>query len=112
MNNDYTVMFKNNFLQLNREQPATVCKKDAVIVEEHLDGAIKLCLKNHYLDYTVLPERPKKEINIKLSALTKQKQSSYIPPADHPWRKRFFLNRPKNKAAECVLTRATETVDV
>lgn len=112
VNNDYTVMFKNNFLQLNREQPATVYKKDAVIVEEHLDGAIKLCLKNHYLNYTVLPKRPEKEINIKLAALTKQKQNSYIPPADHPWRKRFILNRQKNKTPECVLTRATEVVDV
>ena len=107
VNNDYTIRFKNNFFQLDREQPATVYKKDTVIVEEHLDGAIKLCLKNNYLNYTVLPERPKKEINIKLPALTKQKQSSYQPPADHPWRRQFLLNRQKNKAAECVLTNAT-----
>ena len=106
VHNDYTVMFKTNYFQLNREQPTTVYKKDTVIVEEHLDGTIKLCLKNHYLDYTVLPERPKKEINIKLIALTGQKQSSYKPPANHPWRKQFLLNRPKNKATECVLTRA------
>lgn len=109
VNNDYTVMFKNSFLQLNREQPTTVYKKDAVIVEERLDGAIKLCLRNHYLNYTVLPERPKKEINIQLAALTKQKQNSYKPPADHPWRRQFLLNRRKNQAAECVLTRAMES---
>ncbi len=97
VNNDYTVMFKNNFFQLDREQPATVCKKDAVIVEEHLDGAIKLRLRDHYLNYTALPERPKKEINIRLAALTGQKQNSYIPPADHPWRKGFLYNRLKIK---------------
>ena len=109
VNNDYTVMFKNNFFQLDREQPATVYKKDAVIVEEHLDGTIKLYLKNHYLNYTVLPERPKKEINIKLPALTGQRQNSYKPPADHPWRRQFLLNRQKNMATGRVLTRAVES---
>ena len=72
VNNDYTVMFKNNFLQLDREQTTTVYKKEAVIVEEHLDKTIKLRLKDNYLNYKALPERPKKEINIKLPALTKQ----------------------------------------
>lgn len=109
VNNDYTVMFKNSFFQLNREQPTTVYKKDTVIVEEHLTGKVKLYLRNHYLDYIVLPERPKKEINIKLTALTKQKQNSYKPPADHPWRKQFLLDRQKNVATECVLTHAMKS---
>jgi len=112
VNNDYTVMFKNNFFQLDREQPTTVYKKDAVIVEEHLNGDVKLRLRNHYLNYAVLPERPKKEINIKLVALTKQKQNSYKPPPDHPWRRSFLPNRRKNEAVECVLTRAIESNDV
>ena len=109
VNNDYTVMFETNFFQLNREQPTTVYKKDTVIVEEHLNGAIKLRLRNCYLNYTVLPARPKKEINIKLAALTRQKQGSYKPPIDHPWRKQFLLNRPKNMATERVLTHATKS---
>ena len=79
-------------------------KKDSVIIEEHLDGEIKINLKEHYLNYKILPERPQKEINIKLAALTRQKQNSYKPPIDHPWRKSFLLNQRKNKAVECVLT--------
>ena len=109
VNNDYTIRFKNNYFQLNREQPTTVYKKDIIIVEEHLDGTTKLCLRNHYLDYTVLPERPKKEINIKLTALTKQKQGSYKPPANHPWRRQFLLNRTKNEVTERVLTHAIKS---
>lgn len=108
VNNDYTIMFKNKFYQLNDTQPTTVYKKDAVIVEEHLDGSIKINLKDHYLNYQELPERPKKEINIKLTALTQQIQNSYKPPPDHPWRKQFLFNRRKNEAVECVLTRATD----
>lgn len=104
VNNDYTVMFKNSFFQLEREQPTTVYKRDSVVVEEHLNGAIKLHLRNHYLHYTVLPKRPKKEINIKLPALTGQRQSHYKPPADHPWRRQFITNRLKNEATERALT--------
>ena len=103
INNDYTIMFKNNFFQLNREQTTTVYKKDTVIVEEHLDGSIKLRLRDCCLNYTALPERPKKEINIKLVALTKQKQGLYKPPADHPWKKSFLLNRQKNMATQSLL---------
>jgi hypothetical protein len=97
VNNDYTVMFKNNFFQLDREQPTTVYKKDEIIVEEHLDDSIKLRLREYSLDYSVLPERPQKEINIKLVALTKQKQNSYKPPSDHPWRKQFLYKKTKIK---------------
>ena len=104
VNNDYTIMFDNNFFQLDREQPTTVYKKDAVIVEEHLDSSTKLRLRDKYLNYTTLPERPKKKIDIKLVALTRQKQGPYKPPANHPWRKPFLLNRRKNVATQSVLT--------
>ena len=107
--NDYTIMFENKFFQLNEKQPTTVYKKDTVIVEKHLNGDIKINLKEHYLDYTELPERPKKIINIKLPALTIRKQSNWKPPIDHPWRRQFLLNRQKNITTECVLTRATSS---
>jgi len=107
VNNDYTVRFKNKFYQLNETQPTAVFKKDAVIIEERLNGDVKINLKEHYLNYMELPERPKKEINIKLPALTIRKQSNWKPPIDHPWRRQFLFNRQKNMAAECVLTRAT-----
>ena len=97
VNNDYTVMFKNNFFQLDKQQSTTVYKKDKITIEEHLNGEIKLRLRNTYLNYTVLPERPKKEINIKLPALTSQEQSSYKPPIDHPWRKQFLYEKIHNQ---------------
>jgi hypothetical protein len=110
VNNDYTIRFDGQYFQLDREQAATVYKKDAVMVEEHLDGKIKLRLKNKLLNYTALPERPKKEINIRLAAITRSNQSHYRPPADHPWRRQFLLNRLKNEAAECVLTNKNMSV--
>ena len=91
--NDYTIRFENQYLQLNQEQPTTVYKKDAVIVEKHLNGDIKINLKERYLDYTILPERPKKEIDIKLPALTTRKQSDWKPPINHPWRKPLLFRK-------------------
>src|SRR3989344_1990397 len=69
INNDYTIMFKNHHFQLDRNQPTTVYKKDAV-----------------------LPERPKKQINIALPALAKRKQSGWKPPINHPWRRSLAGN--------------------
>lgn len=91
--NDYTIMFENQYFQLNQEQPTTVYKKDTVLVERHLNGEIKLNLKEHYLNYTELPERPKREFDVKLPALTTRKPSQWKPPADHPWRRQFFHNK-------------------
>ena len=85
VNSDYTVMFKNRFFQLTETQPVTVFKKDTVTVEEHLNGETKISLRDMYLNYILLPERPKK-VNIPVAALT-NRSPDYKPPANHPWRK-------------------------
>lgn len=82
--NDYTIMYKNRFLQLQEKQPTGVFKKDTVTIEEHLNGDIKVSLKEHYLNYDFLPARPKK-MNIPVAVLTNNK-APWVPPANHPWR--------------------------
>lgn len=91
--NDYTIRFNNNYYQLSQTQPTTVYKKDAVTIEEYLSGEVKISLRNHHLNYSCLPERPKKEIDVKLAALTSRATTNWKPPADHPWRKSFFINK-------------------
>ena len=93
INNDYTVRFKNNYYQLTETQPATVYKKDKVIIEEHLNGEIKICNRKHYLNYFCLPEKPRKEIDVKLVALTSKRPTSWKPPINHPWRTQFLINK-------------------
>ena len=95
-------MFQNQFFQLDEKQPTTVFKKDSVIVEERLNGEIKINFKGHYLNYRVLPERPKKIKDIPLVALT-NKKSPYIPPANHPWR-RTQINPTKLDNKEIIKT--------
>lgn len=94
VNNDYTIMFKNQFFQLEEKQPTTVFKKDTVVIEERLNRSIKINLKGHCLNYQVLPERPKKIKEIPVAALTNRK-ADYKPPANHPWR-RMVINPIKN----------------
>ncbi len=97
VNNDYTIHFKKHYYQLDEVQPTTVYKKDEIIVEEHLDNEIKIRIRETYLKYTELPERPKKEIDVKLAALTKRKQSSYKPDDKHPWRQQYILSKFKKE---------------
>lgn len=88
VNNDYTIQFKNQWFQLETKQKTTVYKRDEVIVEERLDGSIHIRLKNTYLEYRKLPDRPK-PVFVPIVALTRQKPD-WKPPKDHPWRKLIF----------------------
>lgn len=52
--------------------------------------------KDHQLNYTLLPKRPEKEINIKLPAITKHK-TGYKSPANHLWRHSIILDKLKTQ---------------
>lgn len=90
VNNDFTISFNKQWFQLSQTQPTLILRKDRVQIEERIDGEILISLRNKYLDYEVLPERPKK-VRMKVVALTRTKPS-WKPPADHPWRRPFILN--------------------
>lgn len=87
VNNDFTIQFKNNWYQLTELQPITVRARDKALVEEWLDGTIHFSLGEKYLNYTILPERPKKIKQLPLILTTHK--LNWKPPKDHPWRKRF-----------------------
>lgn len=95
INNDYTILFKKKFLQLNDSQPTTVYKKETVIIEEHLTGEIKINLNGHYLNYQELPDRPRKQIEVELPALTIRKPTNWKPPLNHPWRRTSIFNQQR-----------------
>jgi len=90
--NDFTVQFDNRYFQLNQQQPVLVCRKDKILIEEHLDGGIKLKLRGKELRYAILPRRPEKACKLKIPALTTGRPT-YKPPASHPWRRPFLTNK-------------------
>lgn len=94
VNNDFTIRFKNTWLQLSVTQETTVFKGDTVTLEERLDGTLHVHLREIYLAYTALPERPEC-IRTRVTALTREKPR-VAPPPGHPWRKPFLTKKPRN----------------
>ena len=98
--NDFTISFNKQWYQLLKDQPATICKKDTVTVEERLDGTVHFRLRGKYLNYKILAERPKK---IKVPwVIAANKKPAYAPSADHPWRKSFLVEKAR-KTKQSVL---------
>ena len=85
--NDFTISHKKNCYQLEKIQPATICKQDIVTVEERMDKSIRFRLRGKYLNYKLLPEKPKKinggKNNLKWVI---PETTAHVPPANHPWR--------------------------
>jgi hypothetical protein len=88
VNNDFTIQFKNRWLQLTEVQPTTVRARDTIIVEEWLDGTIHLSFHEHYLSFLLLPQRPQK-IKKNPVILTTHKLN-WKPPPNHPWKRRML----------------------
>lgn len=89
---DFTVRHEGRFLQLLKEQPTLVCRKDRVVVEERMDGAMHLFLRGKELAFSVLPARPERVAGPRVTALSR----AHTPPPDHPWRKKFILTPKAN----------------
>ncbi|MBU2214198.1 ISNCY family transposase [Patescibacteria group bacterium] len=85
--NDFTISHKKNCYQMEKIQPVTICKQDRVIVEERMDQTIQIRLRGKYLNYRLLPEKPKKmgEAKNNLQWVI-PKSTAHTPPANHPWR--------------------------
>lgn len=85
--NDYVIRYETKYYQLEEVQPVTIFKKDKVTVETKINGEIKIKHKGKYLNFFVLKEKPKREIETMVPALTRTK-SGWKPPKNHPWRNR------------------------
>lgn len=84
VNNDFTIQFRNNCYQLEEIQPATIRARETVMIEEWLNGSLQVSLRGRYLNFFLLPERPKK-LKTNPVILTTHKLN-WKPLADHPWR--------------------------
>jgi hypothetical protein len=85
--NDFTIQFKNSWYQLAEVQPITIRAKEKMLVEEWLDGTLHFSFRGKYLNYLLLPGKPKKEQTDPLILTTHQ--PNWKPSADHPWRQGY-----------------------
>lgn len=91
--NDFTFRFNNQWYQLAKEQPATIRPKERVLLEERIDGSLRVRLRGKYLNCQTLAAKPQKQIKQSwiVAASQKPERKYPKPPADHPWR-RFIIN--------------------
>jgi hypothetical protein len=91
--NDFTVRFENQWLQLEKVQPCLVCRHDLVLLEKRLDGTLHMRLRDKYLVFKVLPERPPKDKERVTALVPKKERTPWVPPANHPWKKPFLISK-------------------
>ena len=96
--NDFTIQFKNQWYQLDKEQPATVRRQEKVLIEERLDGSLAIRLRGKYLNFKLLPAKPQKLAQTSFALPAKGK--AHTPAPNHPWRGKF----PKMKKRERVFS--------
>ena len=93
--NDYTIHWRNRLFQMAKYQPYYLLPRTKVIVEERLNGKIKIKYKGKYLK---MHEIDQKEIRkpslpdpIALPAKLRRYNPNSTPAADHPWRTDYRL---------------------
>lgn len=87
--NDFTLQWDGRWFQLLNNQPTTVYKGDAVIMEERLDDSIHIRHTRNeevYLLYQELSNRPK-QVRRPLTVL-ERRSTAHKPAPNHPWRRK------------------------
>jgi transposase len=79
LRNDFTVAHNHKLYQI---EDATKASK--VIVQDRMDGSMRITYQGRALRFKEITERPIREN--KQSVVTRRRKT-YIPPADHPWRR-------------------------
>jgi transposase len=79
LRNDFTVAHNHKLYQI---EEATKASK--VIVQDRMDGSMRITYQGRALRFREITQRPIREN--KPSVATKRRKT-YIPPADHPWRR-------------------------
>ncbi len=88
---DFTIAHEGQLYQVQDHLRAT-----HVVVEEHLDGTMRLTHRGRSLSFHVITARP-----VSTAAVTTVSRSRppITPAADHPWRKRWRQERGQHSAA-------------
>lgn len=97
VSNDFCIQYENQWIQLDKEQPTLVCRKDTVVIEKRIDDTIHLSLREKYLNFKMIPRKPergKEKITALVPAPLIRESMRRVPKKDHPWRKSLFEKNP------------------
>ena len=89
LRNDFTVAHNHKLYQV---EEATKASK--VIVQDRMDGSMRITYQGQALRFREITERP---IRKNKQPVAKKRRKPYIPPADHPWRRFKIKNHPYDR---------------
>lgn len=85
VNNDLTIRYYSQWLQLSSKQPTLILPKETVEIRKHLDSTITIHQNLSRLNFQAIDQRPvQPTINQRKETST---QNPWLPTRDHPWRK-------------------------
>jgi len=91
LRNDFTVAHNRKLYQV---EEATKASK--IIVQDRMDGSMRITYQGQALRFREITKRPVKENE---QPLIRRRRRTYIPPGDHPWRrfkiKSYHSNRER-----------------
>ena len=87
LRNDFTVAHNHKLYQI---EEATKASK--VIVQDRMDGSMRITYQGQALRFREITQRPIRENK---QPVIRRRRKTYIPPADHPWR-RFNIKATSN----------------
>ena len=79
LRNDFTVAHNHKLYQI---EEATKASK--VIVQDRMDGSMRITYQGQALRFREITQRPIRENK---QPVIRRRRKTYIPPADHPWRR-------------------------
>ena len=99
--NDYTVRHAGHRYQIERRSIAGGLRGSKVIVEERLDGSLRLRFRGRYLRFHEVPpakalptpRQPRPGVGASGPPPGPPAPTPYRPPEDHPWRRPFKKKR-------------------
>lgn len=105
VNKDFTIRFKNQWLQLTKVQPTLVLPGHQVLIEQRLDNSLHVRLKDWYLHYELLKAKPTETQKPPIALAGDQaleQRTPTSPSPTHPWRNFTLLpynitNKPNQK---------------
>ena len=89
LRNDFTVAHHRKLYQI---EEATKASK--VIVQDRMDGSMRITYLGQSLRFREITERPIRENK---QPVIRRRRRAYIPPADHPWRRFKIKNHSYGK---------------
>jgi hypothetical protein len=90
---DYTVRWKNRTFRI--QKPRLTMKRQRLLVLEQFDGTVRMKYQGREVAFVEVTNKIPRPAAQSMARTERSRPSAYIPPTQHPWRRRFLP--PKRK---------------